>query len=282
MKKVAFITSILGNYETTCKQAVEQTVDCDFICFTDNEYIEANGWDIDTHPYHDTHKSPVDKGFYLNSPTKPKGILSILDNRHPFNLAKYYKTQWHLIPRLQEYETIIWCDGSIEILAPNAAEYISEICAKYGMSCWHHEMRGGVLLSEAHASYLPKYHDRHFNGFTQHYQDIIRQYLEYVADGYDEDFFKQKYDRVEGRGRGDHFGVWATGCLGFSNTSPEVKKFTDAWYLEILKHTTQDQVSFPKVVQDTKLVPYTFPDAVFTGVEAHTENDLYKVHKHGA
>ena len=35
-KRVAFITSILGNYELTCKPFVEQTIYSDFICFTDN------------------------------------------------------------------------------------------------------------------------------------------------------------------------------------------------------------------------------------------------------
>lgn len=71
MKKVAFITAILGNYELTCKKAVQQTVDSDFICFTDNKDIESNGWIIDTNPYHSTHKSPIDTGFYLNSIDKP-------------------------------------------------------------------------------------------------------------------------------------------------------------------------------------------------------------------
>jgi hypothetical protein len=282
MSKVAFITAILGNYETSCKKPVEQTIDCDFICFTDNKNIVTNGWEIDLNPYYETHKSPLDTGYYLNSIKKPGAYLSLWNNEHTFNLAKYYKTQWHLIPRLKDYETIIWCDGTIEILASNAAEYLSQICSKYEIACWHHEMRGGLLFHEAYASEHPKYYARKYLDQLQPYQNIIGQYLEYVREGYDETFFKEKFDRVEGRGRGDHFGVWATGCVSFSNTSERVKTFLDLWYSDILKYSTQDQVSFPKIAQTTGLVPYTFPDTVFTGLEAHTVNKLFKVHSHGA
>lgn len=281
MKKVVFITAILGNYETSCKKPAEQSIECDFICFTDNESIEANGWEIDTTPYHLTHKSSLDTGYYLNSAHKPEYHLSHWNNTTTFNIAKYYKTQWRLIPRLEQYETVIWCDGTIQILASNTAEYLSEICSKYGITCWNHEMRSGCLWQEVIASEVPKYYDPNFMGQSQPRQNIVKQYLDYIEDGYDESFFKEKYTRQEGRGNEDYFGVWATGCIAFSNRSKEVNNFLDSWYLEILRHSTQDQVSFPKVVQDTKLVPYTFPDEVMTGLDAHTENKMFKVCSHG-
>jgi hypothetical protein len=280
MNKVAFISSILGNYETSCKPYVKQTIDCDFICFTDNKNIKSNGWELDLNPYYDTNKSPIDTGLYINSIDKP-GRLSEINNRHTFNLAKYYKQQWKLIPRLKDYEVVIWMDGSLELLNENVAEYMLEICSKYQIATWHHELRGGFLLHEAGASYLPKYHHIEYNGQRQPYQDVMRQYVEYIREGYDESFFKEKYKREEGRGRGDHFGVWATGFLAFCNKSENVTDFFDTWYLHILKHTTQDQVSFPKVVQETNLVPYTFPDHIMTGLEAHAENSMFKVHLHG-
>ena len=37
MSKVAFITAILGDYEITCKPFVKQTIETDFICFTNKE-----------------------------------------------------------------------------------------------------------------------------------------------------------------------------------------------------------------------------------------------------
>jgi hypothetical protein len=279
MKKVAFITSILGSYESTCKPFVQQTIDCDFICFTDNPDIETNGWEIDLNSYFDTHKSPIDNGLYVNSVHK-QGRLAELNNRHTFNLAKYYKQQWKLIPRLKDYDVVIWMDGTLEILSSNVAEYMLEMCPKYDIVTWHHEMRGGFLFHEAFSSFLPKYHDVNYRNQRQPYQDVMRQYYAYLRDGYDEDYFK-KFERKEGRGRGDHFGVWATGFVAFNNRNEKINDFLDRWYLQTLKYTTQDQVGFPKVVQETHIVPYTLPDQVFGGDESHTQNDMFKVHLHG-
>lgn len=287
MKKVAFITAILGKYETTCKPFVNQTVESDFICFTDNPDMVKNGWELDTTPYHDIRISPVDDGLYVNSTHKNNlsgklaGRLDSVSNRHTFNLAKYYKQQWKLVPRLQEYEVIIWLDGTLEIINPKTAEYMLELCPKYDIVTWQHELRGGFLFHEAFSSYLPKYHNVDFLDQRQPYQQIMGQYMEYVREGYDEDFFKN-FPRKEGRGRGDHFGVWATGFVAFNNRSQKVKEFIDLWYLQTLKYSTQDQVGFPKVVQDTGLVPYTLPDEIMPGNESHVGNSIFKIHTHGS
>lgn len=276
--RVAYITAILGNYELTCKPFVKQTVESDFICFTDNPNIENNGWIIDTTPYHDTHKSTVDNGLYNNSISK-SGRLSVLENRHTFNLAKYYKQSWKNIPRLREYDVVIWLDGTIEITKEDVSEYMIELCSKYDIVSWHHEMRGGVLFHEAFSCYLGKYHDRKYMGQEQPYQDVIAQYHTYLQEGYDENYFIN-YPRTEGRGRGDHFGVWITCFVAFNNKSEQVNTFLDRWYLQTLKHTTQDQVGFPKVVQDLNLVPYTLPDQRFKGNNPHSMTDIFIKHDH--
>jgi hypothetical protein len=36
MSKICFITAIYGGYESSCKNYVKQTIDTDFICFTDD------------------------------------------------------------------------------------------------------------------------------------------------------------------------------------------------------------------------------------------------------
>jgi hypothetical protein len=276
--RVAYITAILGNYELTCKPFVKQTIESDFICFTDNPNIESNGWIIDTNPYHDTHKSPIDNGLYINSISK-EGKLKELENRHTFNLAKYYKQSWSNIPRLKDYDVVIWLDGTIEITKEDVSEYMIELCFKYDIVSWHHELRGGLLFHEAFVCYLAKYMDRDYLGQKQPYQDVIAQYHSYLQDGYDEKFFIN-YPRVEGRGRGDHFGVWLTCFVAFNNRSEKVKEFLDKWYLQTLKYTTQDQVGFPKVVQDLNLVPYTLPDKRFGGNDPHVSTDIFIKHDH--
>ena len=39
MVKICFITAISGAYEKSCKTFVKQTIDTDFICYTDNNNI---------------------------------------------------------------------------------------------------------------------------------------------------------------------------------------------------------------------------------------------------
>ena len=65
--KIAYITAIYGNYELTCKPFIKQTIESDFICFTDNPNIPSNGWIIDNNPYHYTHPSKLDNSIYNNS-----------------------------------------------------------------------------------------------------------------------------------------------------------------------------------------------------------------------
>lgn len=276
--KVAYITAIFGNYELTCKPFVSQTIESDFICFTDNPNIISNGWIIDTTPYHDTHKSPVDNGLYNNS-LKKEGKLKELENRHTFNIAKYYKQAWKNIPRLHEYDFVIWLDGTIEITKNYVSEKMIQLCQEYKIVSWHHELRGGLLFHEAFSCYLEKYHDRNYLGQAQPYQDVIAQYHSYLQEGYDENFWK-RFPRKEGRGRGDHFGVWITCFVAFDNREYYVTKFLDNWYLQTLKYTTQDQVGFSKVAQDLCLVPYTLPDENIKGQDPHVETDIFIKHDH--
>ena len=113
--KICFITAIYGNYEASCKKFVKQTVDTDFICFTNNPSIIANGWIIDTTPYHIQNKSKIDNGRFKNSISK---------NKHTFNIAKYYKQAFQNIPILQQYDVVVWLDGTIEIIYDKTSEYI--------------------------------------------------------------------------------------------------------------------------------------------------------------
>jgi hypothetical protein len=276
--KVAYITAIYGNYELTCKPFVQQTIESDFICFTDNPNIVSNGWIIDTKPYHDDNKSPIDNGLYINS-LKKEGKLKELENRHTFNIAKYYKQAWKNIPRLSHYDLVIWLDGTIEITKDYVSEKMINLCKEHKIVGWHHELRGGLLFHEAFVCYLPKYMDRNYLGQKQPYQDVIGQYHSYLQDGYDETFWN-RYPRKEGRGRGDHFGVWITCFVAFDNRDELVEKFLDFWYLQTLKYTTQDQVGFSKVAQDLNLVPYTLPDDNIRGQNPHEFTDIFIKHDH--
>ena len=132
MAKICFITAIYGNYETTCKNFKQQTIETDFICFTNNSNIVNNGWIIDTTPYHFLNKSILDDNTYINS---------LFNNNTTFNIAKYYKQSFHNIPILKKYEVIVWIDGTIEIIYDKTSEYILNNIYKEKIIGWHHEQR---------------------------------------------------------------------------------------------------------------------------------------------
>jgi hypothetical protein len=263
--KICFITAIYGNYEATCKPFKKQTIETDFICFTDNHNIISNGWKIDTTPYHLCNKNEIDNDGYTNS---------INNNKHTFNIAKYYKQSFQRIPILQKYDVIVWIDGTIEIIFDKISRYILNNIYKKKIIGWHHEIRNGILSEEVNASHFERYTSTFWNGQTQPYQDVDKQYDDYLKDGYTDLFFKNMNSHTP------HFGVWITCFVVFLNKDDEVKKFLDMWYLQTLKHTTQDQISFSYVCQKTNLIPYTLPNNLVTG-NTLTRTLFYFRHEHG-
>jgi len=264
--EICFITAVYGNYEASTKKFVKQNIPTDFICFTDNKDIRNDaGWIIDTQEYHYTHKSELDNDKYHNS---------ICKNKHTFNIAKYYKQAFYNIPRLKNYKAIIWIDGTIEIIDPGASEYILNNIAKAKIIGWHHELREGILHREVVASDFYRYTSKHWNGQDQPYQDIHKQYHDYILEGYTDDYFKN-------RGHGTHFGVWCTCFVAFLNNDPEVTNFLFRWYLETLRYTTQDQIGFSFVCFRHNLLPLTLPNGDIHGDAPNTETQFYIKHQHG-
>lgn len=262
--RICFITAIYGSYETSCKRFAKQTVPADFICFTDNPTIKNNGWIIDAAPYHMLNKSPLDNDTYVNS---------IKTNKHTFNISKYYKQAFKNIPRLKDYDVVVWLDGTLEITSNKVAEYVLQNIRAHPIITWHHERRWGILKDEMIASKFAKYTNTIWNNQLQPFQDVEAQYNAYIADGYTEEYFKAIPSHTP------HLGVWITCFLAFLNTEV-TSEFLDLWYLQTLKHTTQDQIGFPYVCQKTGTMPYTLPNGEVAG-EPHERTDFYIKHRHG-
>jgi hypothetical protein len=266
MAKICFITAIYGNYELSCKKFAKQTVETDFICFTDNKDIIRNEWIIDTTPYHLNNPSDLDNNNYVNSPC---------NNKNTFNIAKYYKQSFNNIPVLEKYDVIVWLDGTIEIIYDKTSEYILNNINEKKIIGWNHEGRYGILSNEVNeSSYIQRYVSTYYNGQEQPYQDVIYQYKCYVEDGYNDLFFKNLNHHTP------HMGVWITCFVAFLKNDDNVKKFLDLWYLQTLKHTTQDQVGFSYVCQKTNLIPYTLPNSEIYGDCPHHETMFYIKHQH--
>lgn len=251
--KVAYITAITGAYEATCKKFPKQTVDSDFICFTDCENIESNGWEIDTREYHYEFPSDVDNNKYKNS---------LCNNKHTFNIAKYYKQQFHNIPRLKSYNVVVWVDGTVSVKNNNTSKDLIAHMDEGNLliTCEHRKHRRS-LKKEAEMSVSkrlrkPKYASTHWNGQDQPYQDTIEQYEQYVKNGYTEQYW------VNVKPRNRYYGVFVTCFAGWDMRNEKTRQFLDMWYKQTLQHTTQDQVGFAYVAQKMNIHPYT---AMFNG-----------------
>jgi hypothetical protein len=277
ISRTCIISACLGGYEKTTK-VHPYYPDTDFIFFTDNENMENVGcWIIDNTPYYRTHRPKVDTGIYKNS---------INNNNHTFNLAKYYKEQFYNIPRLLEYDYIIWLDGTIQLTKPNFTEYIIKVFNERNdviVQTMHHEQRSGILDSEAGASNFYRYTSTFWGGQPQPFQNVTHQYEYYQSQGYKNEYWKNKsiHDLSYRNNDYTHYGVWLTCLIAWDMRKPMTRKFLDAWYLENLNQTTQDQISFPYVAQKLGIDPYTYPDNNTPGYECHTESYWYIKKDHG-
>jgi hypothetical protein len=266
--RICYITTIYGNYESSCKPFAPQTVPTDFICFTDNPNIVANGWIVDVTPYHITNPCPFDDGTMRNS---------IANNNHKFNVCKYYKANFQSVPRLKDYDVVVWLDGTIEILNPGTSEWVLNNIDEHKIIGWHQQSRHGKLHDEMWDSvFFYRYCSSYWNGQYQPYQPVEAQYADYVNDGYKDDYFKERNPQPEN----PHFGVWLTCFVAFLNKDDDVKKFLNLWYLQILKHTTQDQISFPYVCQKLNMIPLTLPNKEIKAEHTNILTDFYRKHEH--
>lgn len=266
MSKICFITANYGSYEKSCKQFAKQTIDTDFICFTENKDMISNGWIIDTTPYHLINKNELDDNTFTNS---------ISNNKHTFNVAKYYKQSFKQIPILDKYDVIVWLDGTIEIIYDKTSEYILNNIYKEKIIGWNHEWRKGFLSDEVRGSRFFRYNSTYWNGQHQPYQDIDYQYKCYLDDGYNDLYFKKLKSHTP------HMGIWITCFVAFLQKDKDVRNFLDLWYLQTLKYTTQDQVGFPYVCQKTNMIPFTLPNKEIHGECPHVKTMFYIKHDHG-
>lgn len=246
--KVAYITAIYGSYERSAKrhrlQDVPSDVTVDWICFTDRHDLESHGWDVDTTPYHTLYRKDQEDG--VNS-----------RNTHTFMVAKFYKQQWHRIPRMQQYDIVIWLDGTIEITAPDIIERLPEA----DISSWEHEFHA-TLAHECRASHFERYTSTHWFGQDQPYQDVDRQLRAYEDDGFP----------IHQEGL-----VFCTCFVVFDRRRHRdlVHTFLDMWYRQTIHHTTQDQLSFPYCLWKLKDISY----ARFRGTP-HSRTGWFIKHGH--
>lgn len=281
--KVAVITAIYGGYESSCKPFMRQTISTDFYCFSDNEQIENNGWILDSVPYHLFELLTEFEQNHLDL------INSYHQNQHPFNIAKFFKLQFFKIPILSEYTTIIWIDGTIRITNENATQFILKLLSNplKNVIVFEHS-RAGNLSKELEYSILSKkYLVSQWKNVSQPVQRIVEQFDTYIRLGYNSLHWKNVKLLNDWMERID-FGVFCTCFLAFNLNACEnnedfcggrIIEMLNLWYEQNLIFSTQDQLSFPFVLQRLNLTPIPLPQSQIYG--NYDLNSLFVKLPHG-
>jgi len=254
LPRVAFITANYGGYEKTCKPFAKQTIDSDFICFmSPGGNVHSNGWIVDTTPYHSVNRSSLDT---------PNKMNSIDNNKHTFNIAKYYKQNFQNIPRLQNYEFVIWIDGSIEITNPRVSEFVIDTLTNKtdtNVITIDHTERNGLLANELKESHFERYTSTFWFGQSRPYQDVDEQYRVYLRNGFKD------------------IGVWVTCFVAWNMKHPKTVPMLNQWYDDLLTLSTQDQIGFPYAAWSVGIQPI----GLGGHFRYHDSNDYFRKYSHG-
>jgi len=236
--KICFITAITGNYETKLREPIKQSIPTDFICFT-NQPMYSDKWKIEPLKYHP------------------------LNLKEAYDVAKWYKLQFNKIAMLQDYDHVVWLDGSIEIRHKRCAEWVvnnNKVCTMFS-----HEWRNGILLNEA-------------LGMAQNSRYNNENPL-YTINKYYENGFKETYFRLQPFDKNPDYGVWITCFVAWRNI-PEINVILNDWWYEHLYSTKNDQLSLPYVLYKHKIKPVALPNKEISGVP-HVETTFYRKYNHG-
>lgn len=250
--RVAFVTAIIGNYESSYPFVAPQTIATDSFCFRGGESPENNepNWIVDNYPYH------LDPNYVAAAGDIGDRLNSFVNNRHSFMVAKFYKMNFRLFPSLKKYDVVIWIDGSLSLTDEHIAETALELTIQQGHQLIMFENLRPTLLRESVLSQLVnRYTVTEWARQEQPFQDVAQLYRNYVKRGYSESYWKQVApDRPL-------YGMWVTCFIAFNMKSTRVQSLLGEWYQQTLD-STQDQMTMSFVLQALRIHPYSLPDGI--------------------
>jgi hypothetical protein len=206
--RACIYTSIYGRYDDLL-QPIAQTIDCDFICFTDVPFpARAGAWRV------------------IRSGLNPA--------LHPRMRAKYFKIMSHLVfpngrlawrfapfSRRPHYDVVIWVDGCLRIKDPHFAESFASHIGPTGWSMFIHPDRDCVydelpqLIGMRKCAGLP----------------VTEQVESYRAEGFP-----------------PHAGLMAATLIARDTRDTMIPRINAAWWAENQAWTYRDQLSLPVVL----------------------------------
>jgi hypothetical protein len=201
-------TAIYGGYEELLTQP-KQTIDCDFVCFTDEPDLTGEGWDVVYMPG-DSSLSPAMRARYCKilphevfTPTASTDLM--------LGQSKQFRP----------YDYTIWIDGNGVIKEETFAEEMIGYLGSSGIAMFTHPERD-CIYEEAEACLKVSKHQ----GLR-----LREQVSHYYAEGYPK-----------------HNGLLACGVIVRDMWRDEPRKIGYSWWEETLRWTPRDQLALPYVL----------------------------------
>lgn len=224
-KRIAVYTVIFGNYDSI-KVPLHHTVilnEADLYCFTDEKELMSD-------VYHIINENPFP--------------------RNPRKSSRFFKTHGPSI--LKDYEYIVYCDGSIQIITDSLYSILSNILCDHDMAVFKHPYRNCIYAE----------------GLT-----CIRRRLDNPKTIYSQ---LLKYKKL---GFPAIFGLIESSAFVVKNTE-EIRKKMHLWWKEIENGSIRDQISFDfirwKYGIDVAFFPGNFQNSTYFRSHPHEKPRAHK------
>ena len=232
--RVAFVTAAFGLYETALHEPAAQEMmgpPPSFIAFSDTMFAahvlgttvkelatrnmtrsrrDGSAWELDWTPYHT--QLAATQNFLSNASLG----LSL-----EFRKARWYKMQFHLVPRLRGYHWVVWMDTSIALRDPFCSHYIAR--GEHSLIAVHYGPRKCSTNEELRQTVKsPKY---------SAFKDSVSSYM-------------RSYQLA---GQPESFGMWLTCLIVYNMRHNATVPALDKWHKET-HMLGNDQLTFPYVM----------------------------------
>lgn len=207
------------------------------VMYTDKQVKQANGWIVDTTPYHTNMKTTQPNLFTSGRHSYGQILQSMVKNTMA---ARFYKMNHFRLPWAKDVDIIFWCDAdaiSSACQTPHLANSIRNLLGSHAMTVKRHPERVSV-----HAEMKPAADRCKSRGYSDAMQDI-----------------KDAVAHLEKLGFKDDAGLFDSSQFISDARSQAVQSMFHTWWHEVQDYTFRDQISFPFLLQHFNLSMLALP-----------------------
>jgi len=211
------VYSVIFNEYDTIKNFPKQTVDCDFILFTDSpeKFSENHGWQI--------RKLPI-PSWKFNKKVLVSRYIKIMSQKifTPDTNNRLIKLLNH-IKKLEVYDYTIWIDASLQIQTETFVQEMISMEGPYQIVMFVHPERSCIF-------------DEAF---------VLENDLRFLGNNLP---FTEQVNFYSKKGYPHQNGLMATGVILRNTKNRIIRKIERQWWKELRKWTFRDQLSLPYIL----------------------------------